>query len=54
MDSRVTNTFGAYYTHFERILMAAFPILPAWIPVLSFERSIRNLPQEPKMQHDLN
>lgn len=54
MDSRLTNTRGACYTHFERILMAEFPTLPAWIPVLSFERPIWNLPQEPKMQHGLN
>lgn len=54
MDSRLTNTLGACYTHFERILMAEFPILSAWIPVLSFEWPIWNLPQEPKMQHDLH
>ena len=54
MDSRLTNTLGACYTLFERILMAEFPILPAWIPVLSFEWPIWNLPQEPKMQRDLN
>lgn len=58
--SRLRNIFeqlshlGFYHTHSERILNVEFPTLPSGFPVLSFDWLVRNLPEEPKMQHILN